>query len=61
MMTVFLFLLCQRKKKAAQSFARAQIPEEILAALRGGQMTALEKPKRGICGIVVGDVIRRLQ
>ena len=46
--------------EAAQSFARAQIPEEILAALRVGQMTALEKPDGGIRGIVVGDVIRQL-
>ena len=45
---------------AAQSFARAQIPEEILAVLRVVQMTALEKPDGGIRGIVVGDVIRRL-
>ena len=35
----------------AQSFAQANIPEEILAVLRVGQMTA---------GIVVGDVVRRL-
>ena len=46
--------------KFAQSFAQASIPEEILAALRVGQMTALQKPNGGVRGIVVGDVIRRL-
>ena len=44
----------------AQSFAQADIPEEILAVLRVGQMIALQKPNGGVRGIVVGDVVRRL-
>ena len=44
----------------AQAFAQAQIPNEILSAIRVGQLTALEKPNGGVRGIVVGDVVRRL-
>ena len=51
---------CNMFHEAAQSSAQASIPEEILAALRVGQMTALQKPNGGVRGIVVGDVIRRL-
>ena len=40
--------------------AHAKLPEEIVSALRLGQMTALQKANGGIRGIVVGDVIRRL-
>ena len=46
--------------EVAQSFAQANIPEEILAVLRVGQMTALQKPNGGVRGMVVGDVVRRL-
>ena len=52
---------CNMFHEVAQSFAQASIPEEILATLRVGQMTALQKPNGGVRGIVVGgDVIRRL-
>ena len=42
--------------EVAQSFAQAG----ILAVLRGGQVTALQKPNGGVRRIVVGDVVRRL-
>ena len=51
---------CNMFHEVAESFAQASIPEEILAALRVEQMTALQKPNGGVRGIVVGDVIRRL-
>ena len=44
----------------AQAFAQAQIPDEILSALRVGQLTALGKPNGEVRVIVVGDVVRRL-
>ena len=44
----------------AQAFAQAKIPDEILSAIRVGQLTALEKPNGGVRGIVVGDVVLRL-
>ena len=43
--------------EVSQSFAQVDIPEEILAVLRVGQMTALQKPNGGVSGIVVGDVV----
>ena len=48
-------LLCH----AAELMARAAIPEEVLKAIRMGQMTALQKPTGGVRGIVAGDIIRR--
>ena len=44
----------------AQEVARAEIPAEIVSAIRLGRMTALRKPSGGVRGIVVGDVLRRL-
>ena len=44
----------------ATLFARGQLPEDILTAVRVGRMTALQKPDGGVRGIVVGDVFRRL-
>ena len=46
--------------EVSQAFAQAKIPDEIVSALRVGQLTALEKPNSGVCGVVIGDVIRRL-
>ena len=43
-----------------QSFARGDVPEEILQAVRMGRITALQKPTGGVRGIVAGDIIRRL-
>ena len=43
--------------EVSQAFAQAKIPDEIVSALRVGQLTALEKPNGGVRGIVVGDVI----
>ena len=44
----------------SQAFAQAKIPDEIVSALRVGQLTALEKPNGGLRGVIVGDVIRWL-
>ena len=46
--------------EVSQAFAQAKIPDEIVSALRVGQLTALEKPNGGVRRTVVGDVIRRL-
>ena len=43
-----------------QSFARDQVPAEILPLVRLGRITALRKPSGGIRRIVLGDVFRRL-
>ena len=43
-----------------RSFARGQVPVDILPLIRLGRITALRKPSGGIRGIVVGDVFRRL-
>ena len=46
---------------AACRLAHAYLPPPVLAALRIGRMTALQKPNgRGIRALVVGDVLRRL-
>ena len=44
----------------ADTFAKGEIPQEIVNALRMGRMTALRKPDGGVRGIVVGDFFRRL-
>ena len=44
----------------ANSFARGQIPSDIVQAVRLGRMTALQKPDGGVRGIVVGDYFTRL-
>ena len=46
--------------EVATQFARGQVPEEVLSAVRLGKMTAVQKPDGGVRGIVVGDVFRRL-
>ena len=51
---------CTKFFEISQAFAQAKLPEEIVSALRMGQMTALQKANGGIRGVVVGDVIRRL-
>ena len=43
-----------------EEFARAQVSDEVVQALRMGRMTALQKSLGGIRGIIVGDFIRRL-
>ena len=43
-----------------EEFARAQVSDEVVQALRMGRMTALQKSSGGIRGIVVGDFVRRL-
>ena len=44
----------------ANSFARGEVPAEVVEVLRMGRMTALRKPDGGVRGIVVGDMFRRL-
>ena len=51
---------CTKFFEISQAFAQAKLPEEIVSALRMGQMTALQKANGWIRGFVVGDVIRRL-
>ena len=46
--------------RMCEEFARAQVSDEVVQALRMGRMTALQKSSGGIRGIVVGDFIRRL-
>ena len=46
--------------KLAGRFAQGQVPDNIVAAVRLGRITALVKPAGGVRGIVVGDVFRRL-
>ena len=46
--------------RVCEGFARADIPDEVLQAMRAGRMTALQKPTRGVRGVVVGDFVRRL-
>ena len=50
----------QRFWRVCEGFARAEMPIEVLQALRIGRMTALQKPTGGVRGIVVGDFVRRL-
>ena len=51
---------CDRFWSMCQSLARGSIPDEIIATIRMGRMTALQKPSGGVRGIVVGDFVRRL-
>ena len=44
----------------ANSLAQADVPSDIVRALRLGRITALQKPDNGVRGIVVGEFIRRL-
>ena len=46
--------------EACVQMARAEIPFDILSALRLGRLTALQKPNGGTRGIVAGDFMRRL-
>ena len=44
----------------AEIMARAQIPADIIGAVRVGRMTAFRKRTGGVRGIVAGDALRRL-
>ena len=46
--------------RAAVSFANAELPEPVLAAVRVGRLVALRKPNGRIRALVVGDVFRPL-
>ena len=43
-----------------QRRARADVPDEIMDAIRLGWLTALRKPNGSVRGIVVGDIVRKL-
>ena len=45
---------------AAELLARAQVPDDVLAAVRVGRVVALQKPNGRVRALVVGDVLRRL-
>ena len=45
---------------AAELRARAQVPDDVLAAVRVGRVVALQKPNGRVRALVVGDVLRRL-
>ena len=49
-------MLCQM----ADQFTQARTPPAVHNILRLGRLTALQKPRGGVRGIVVGDVLRRL-
>ena len=53
-------VICGLMGDVACQFARAQMPAEVVQAIRLGRKTALQKPAGGVRGIVVGDVFRRL-
>ena len=44
----------------ADTFAKGEVPQEIVDAIRMGRITALRKSDGGVRGIVVGDLFRRL-
>ena len=44
----------------ADTFAKGEVPLEIVDAIRMGRMTALRKSDGGVRGIVVGDLFPRL-
>ena len=46
--------------RAAERLANADVPEQVLQALRLGRMVALRKPNGRVRALVVGDVFRRL-
>ena len=46
--------------EVATALARADVPDEIIDAIRLGRLTALRKPNGGVRAIVVGDIVRRL-
>ena len=47
-------------KKAAQDFARGQVPNVVCRSLMLATMTALQKNDGGVRGIATGTVFRRL-
>ena len=50
----------QALHKAAQLLAQADIPAQVLDALRVGRVVALRKPNGRVRALVIGDVLRRL-
>ena len=50
----------QRLHLLGERFARAEVPQSIVDAVRMGRITALRKPDGGVRGIVAGDLFRCL-
>ena len=50
----------QRLHQLGERFARAEVPQPIVDAVRMGRITALRKHDGGVRGIVAGDLFRRL-
>ena len=51
---------CALLHRAAERLANADVPEQVLQALRLGRVVALRKPNGRVRALVVGDVFRRL-
>ena len=51
---------CALLHRAAERLANADVPEQVLQALRLGRMVALRKPNGRVRALVVGDVFRGL-
>ena len=50
----------QRLHQLGERFARAEVSQQIVDAVRMGRITALRKSDGGVRGIVAGDLFRRL-
>ena len=46
--------------RASESLAAAQVPQSTVDVLKLGRITALQKARGGVRGIVAGDIVRRL-
>ena len=46
--------------RAADSLAAALVPQSVVDILKVGRITALQKARGGVLGIVAGDIVRRL-
>ena len=46
--------------RASESLAAAQVPQSTVDVLKLGRITALQKARGGVRGIVAGDILRRL-
>ena len=51
---------CHNLFVMAERTARAEAPPSVNDAIRLGRLTALQKPRGGVRGIVAGDILRRL-
>ena len=51
----------ERLAEVASLLAAGRVPNEIIEALRLGRLTAVRKCDGGVRGIVVGDILRRME